>query len=252
MDLNVQEQALADAIVARNTAELHLSRPVDDYLVDSSSFSDWMEFDIPALLAKGVLQSVIDEFRTSISLGRKAEAAWLVRYFSLRSNSPEWKKQLKDAQALLKHFKDVARNAFGSGSALLREVTRLAGGNAHAEIVQGLANLAAFFRQHPVPLAAISFPADEIDRAETMAHDMLEQLAGIHTDRSVDAPERVFRDQVLMNIKLTSTRIRDAAPHALEGQPGRLKGYKAIKTSVRSSKSTSPKPKVIVPSTDDY
>lgn len=252
MQLTAQETELAAAIRKRGTPELHISRPIEDFLGEALTFCEWIRPDHADLLAKGIPQEMLDEFPVSISLGRKAESEWLGVYYFIKNNSPEWTLMVKEARAQREVLKVAARNAFGRNSPQMHQVARLAKGESHTEIVQELSDLTAFLRHFPDQLAAINFPDSDLIRSEELARDMAAFLASVQNERSQDVPERVFRDQVLMTIKTIANRIFDAGPDALKGKPDRLQGYKAVKTSVASRSGNGGATPATSPSTDDY
>jgi len=137
----------------------------------------------------------------------------------------EWAEQNPIAYELRDDLLACFRYALRTDERALQQVSGIAQGRGHAEMIQDLTRLAAFGRKHRQALAVIQFDETRLELAANTADRMASLLAQATGERNSSPSARRLRDQAFTFLKQSVDEVRDAGKFVFRKQSDRLQGY---------------------------
>ncbi|MCF7797171.1 MAG: hypothetical protein K9N11_07725 [Lentisphaeria bacterium] len=157
--------------------------PVDAFLQEVENTVKWVIPDQDKLTAAGLDWTLVEDLPLRAGALREAESLWNTVRFSQEEAQKQWKEQSPAGYDLRDTLLHTFRFAFRNDESLLTQVSRIAEGGGHADMLQDLNDLAILGNANTDLLTAIGFDVTQLATAATLSDELAELLSQATVDR---------------------------------------------------------------------
>jgi hypothetical protein len=201
--------------------------PIGVYIQEADNLYHWCKEDKDTLTGLGLSWELVKDLPTRTGALREAEALWNSQRLARKQAAEKWNKKSPAAYNLRDELLQYFRFAFRKYPGLLKQVSRIAEGDRHADMIQDLNDLSILGKQNPGLLANINFDMLLLDKAAATADQIAQLLAEVNTERAEYKEAKRIRDQAFTHLKEAVDEIYEYGQFAFRGNDERKKGYRS-------------------------
>lgn len=193
---------------------LRPTMPVSIVLQESENAFKIAEEDRDILMGVGLNWQMVEELPDASDALRITQGGWTEQRFKQHESYAVWKQAAQKGYDLRDELVRAQRYAYSNHPDLLRQVTIIAKGNSHADMIQDLTDLSIQGLRNPEPLEDIKFDLEKLQLAASMAHQLADQYAESERDSDKDREAKVLRDRAYTLVKQTLDKVYAAGQYA--------------------------------------
>ncbi len=183
--------------------------PVHIFLTEAELMHRVATEDRDALTGAGLSVEFIDSLPNRIDALRYAEIKWGEVRFELEQSQKEWKDGATRGFELRDEMDHTFRYAFRKNRELIKQLSRIVGGNTQAEMLIDLGELANMGLNNSEELVQINFDVAKLDEALKLSDTLSTLHADSRYDGKVKREEKDLRDRAFTHLKEAVDEIRD-------------------------------------------
>jgi len=204
---------------------MYPNMPVDTYLQEAENLYQWVKDDKEAFESIGFDWTIVEEIPVRAGALREAESIWAKELNSRQEAEQRWNDESPDAYDLRDQLLHTFRYAYRKNPELLTNVSEIAEGASHSDMIQDLNDLAVLGKANTAELEAINFDFTLLDKAASTADQMAEVLAMANGDRAKDSEYKEVRDKAYTHLKEVVDEVKECGKYLFWRDEDRLQGY---------------------------
>jgi hypothetical protein len=225
MSKELFELKKADIEVIDERIIVRPNMPVEVALQEAEDLFVWCQSDKDLLVKAGLDWTLVDDLPARTAVCRYLQSQWQKEFKEQPGIQKEWKLLSKEAYSLRNELLHHFIHAFFQHPNLLIHTKTIAKGTTHADMIQGLSDLAVLGRANPEPLKVTGLNFDLLLTAEILSEQISSLLAKVNVNKLQKSRLRVLRDRSYTYMKIATDEIRRHGQFMFWKDAGRNKGY---------------------------
>jgi len=201
--------------------------PVEVYMQEAEDLFHWATPDTEKLLQAGLPEYFLNDLPIRTGACREAHSLWKNKRDSKDDQSARWDIESHKAHELHSDLIRAFNRAFRKRSDLLNSVSKIPDGNKQANLIQELNDLAVLGNANRELLQTIHFDMELLEQSSTMADELANLLAMVHSSKSGKKEAFLIRNKAFTHLKEAVDEVQDAGKYAFCKDENRLKGYRS-------------------------
>jgi hypothetical protein len=169
--------------------------PVDVFLQEAENLYQWCQDDKEQLTNAGLDWNFVQEVPVRAGALRVGQSIWFKERFTQEEAEKEWKKESPQGYDLRNQLLHSLRYAYRNFPNLLRQVSAIAEGSSHADMIQDLNDISVLGKDNIEPLQKINFDVSLLDKAASTADKLSDLLAKATTNLEDNNSSKIIRDK---------------------------------------------------------
>ncbi|PWD99592.1 hypothetical protein [Marinilabilia rubra] len=199
--------------------------PAGIYVQEAEDLARWATKDLAQLAASGLSEHYVTDIPARAGALREVQSMWAEERRDQKDAEKEWKLKAPLAYEYRDDMIDTLRYAFRKNESLLMNVSKIADGSGHADMIQDLNDSAVLARSNPEAMQAIGVDESFWQKGAQLSDEMADLRARANGEKYADNKTKELRDQMYTLLKQAVDEVKDCGKYVFRKDKDRLQGY---------------------------